>query len=287
MRKTVLLSAACLSVGAAAFAIAQTAPESTAPSNTDIMAPGQGDHAASPGPASRDQGPPAGAATTGGAPVSADTLTPKPGDHAASPEPATRDQGPAAGTATTGKTTNEPRTRSTEPESRGSAASGPASGKHGTVRRGAGETGAARSSSDVNHSRYYRSGTNRLHAIPLANARHSPPSDENASADQFLQDAQTALREHDTAEAQEALERAETRLLQTTASDTSQSQRVAAVEHAREALGHRRYLRADMTQAGQMIDQALSQSATFGTAPVSPGSQLVPASRERDSPTSD
>jgi hypothetical protein len=255
MRRKPIYWAACLSIGASAFAFAQQAvPETTAPG-------------------------------------SAATVAPKPADNAASPAPATRDQEPAAGAATTGGT-GEPRI--TEPASGGSAANGPASAKgtDGTVRRDAKDTDSdARSSNDANASKHRKSETNRSHAIAWSDATHvgskdrsnrrsriAPelPSDENASADQFLHDAQTALRNHHIGEAQEALERAETRVLESTSSNASQSQRVAAIEHAREALGHKRYLRADMAQAGEMIDQALSQSATGSTAAVSGGSQSVP-----------
>ncbi|MDQ2801991.1 MAG: hypothetical protein M3Y41_04615 [Pseudomonadota bacterium] len=97
----------------------------------------------------------------------------------------------------------------------------------------------------------------------------SPPIDENASADQFLRDAQTALQKHDVGAAEEALERAETRVLESTTGD--QSRRLDAIEHAREALGHRRYLRPDMTDANDMVGQALSQSASGSAAPVSGG----------------
>lgn len=109
----------------------------------------------------------------------------------------------------------------------------------------------------------------------------APPSDEQASADQYLRDAQTALRNRRTGEALEALERAETRVLggamgQGTPSGESQDRAVAAIERAREALGHRRYLRPNTSHAGQMIDQALAQNTGSNTASDSGGSQLVP-----------
>jgi hypothetical protein len=93
-------------------------------------------------------------------------------------------------------------------------------------------------------------------------APHSTPSsvDENASADQYLRDAQTALRGHRIREAQEALERAETRVLNS-ATDTNagQNSTVNTIERARETLGHVRYVRPDPARGGQMIDQAMSE----------------------------
>jgi transcription elongation GreA/GreB family factor len=93
-------------------------------------------------------------------------------------------------------------------------------------------------------------------------APHSTTSsvDENASADQYLRDAQTALRGRRIREAQEALERAETRVLNG-APDTNvgQNSTVNTIERAREALGHVRYVRPDSARGGQMIDQAMSE----------------------------
>jgi hypothetical protein len=83
-------------------------------------------------------------------------------------------------------------------------------------------------------------------------------ADENASADQYLRDAQTALAGRRIREAQEALERAETRALNSApGTNASQNSTINAIERAREALGHARYLRPDLTRGGQMIDQAM------------------------------
>ena len=93
--------------------------------------------------------------------------------------------------------------------------------------------------------------------------RAAPPAttfsaDENASADQYLRDAQTALAGRRIREAQEALERAETRALNSAPGiNASQKSTIDAIERAREALGHARYLRPDLTRGGQMIDQAM------------------------------
>ncbi len=270
MWKKALLSAACLTLGAAGIAFAQTAPVPpivTAPGSIETGEPGV--NAPSPGP-----------------------MDPNPGAA-------------ATGTAPKGETSNEP--TSAEPTDRGSVDRAPAQGKgiasgegtEGKLRSGS-ERGTAHSS-DVNSSRSHKAARHaRAHAVQssgkapqagsidrpdgrsgVASRVPSSPSDEHASADQFLRDAQTALRKHHTGEAQEALERAETRVLgnanaQETSSDDSQSRAVAAIEQAREALGHRRYLRPDTAQAGQMIDRALAQST--GGSPVSGSgqSQSVP-----------
>ena len=97
-------------------------------------------------------------------------------------------------------------------------------------------------------------------------------ADENASADQYLRDAQTALRKRRIREAREALERAEIRALNS-APDTNagKSSTVDTIERAREALGHVRYLRPDLARGGQMIDQAMSETASKGTSSLSGG----------------
>jgi hypothetical protein len=94
----------------------------------------------------------------------------------------------------------------------------------------------------------------------------SSSADENASADQYLRDAQTALGGRRIREAQEALERAETRVLNSApGTNASQNSTINAIERAREALGHARYLRPDLTRGGQMIDQAMSETASKST----------------------
>jgi len=107
---------------------------------------------------------------------------------------------------------------------------------------------------------------------PAAPRSATASADENASADQYLRDAQTALREHRIREAREALERAEIRVLNS-APDTNagKSSTVDTIERAREALGHVRYLRPDLARGGQMIDQAMSKTASKSTSPLSGG----------------
>jgi plastocyanin len=98
--------------------------------------------------------------------------------------------------------------------------------------------------------------------------------EKNASADQYLRDAQTALRERRIREAREALERAETRVLNSvpdtnagSAPDTNagKNSTVDTIERAREALGHVRYLRPDLARGRQMIDHAMSETESKST----------------------
>jgi Putative peptidoglycan binding domain len=107
---------------------------------------------------------------------------------------------------------------------------------------------------------------------PAAPRSTTASVDENASADQYLRDAQTALRERRIREAREALERAETRVLNS-APDTNAgtNSTVDTIERAREALGHVRYLRPDLARGGQMIDQAMSETASKSTSSLSGG----------------
>jgi hypothetical protein len=101
--------------------------------------------------------------------------------------------------------------------------------------------------------------------VGRAPTRVSPAQsvDENASADQSLRDAHSALRRHNTQDALKALERAETRVLNSVPDgNVSQNSSVITIERAREALGHARYLRPDPGQAGQLIDEALAQTGT-------------------------
>ena len=269
MRKKLLLPAACFTLCASVFALAQTAPAPSPVTTPDSIETG------------------------------------KPGANAPSPGLTNPDQGTAAtGAVSKQGTSAEP--TSTEPTNRGSAASAPAAGNGAANGEGPGEkskSGSERgtaNASDVGSSRSHKATTqSRSHAVPssgkasqagsikqpdgrpdIASHVSSSPSDEHASADQFLRDAQTALRQHHTDEAQQALERAETRLLGglngQEASSGNQSQAVAAVEQAREALGHRRYLRPDTAQTSRMIDQALAQSTGGSTTSGSSGLQSVP-----------
>ena len=274
MGKTLLMSAACFSLGVGAFAYAQTAPVppgATPPGSTESVEPGA--NATSPAPVAPDQGSASGATTSGG--TSNEPTSAQPAEHdrgsvdstpangkgiangegTAGKQPAAPDQGSATGAVPSGGTTDKQRTGSEHARPRSHAVTATAAHPAG--------------STDRSHRR-----------SPEASHLPAPPGDENASAEQFLRDAQTALRKHHTDEAQEALERAETRVLEGTQgqgafSDVHQSRVVQAIEQAREALGHRRYLRPDVTQAGQSIDQALAQSS--GGSPTS-GSDGPPQS---------
>ena len=107
---------------------------------------------------------------------------------------------------------------------------------------------------------------------PAAPRSATASVDENASADQYLRDAQTALRERRIREAREALERAEIRVLNSAPNtNAGKNSTVDTIEQAREALGHVRYLRPDLARGGQMIDQAMSETASKGTSSLSGG----------------
>ena len=91
----------------------------------------------------------------------------------------------------------------------------------------------------------------------IAPALPVPPLGPNATPQQFLQQAQMALQHHRSGEAQEALERAETRMLDrsTMPSDADQpdmSPMIKQIADARDALGKR-----DWRQASQLIDDML------------------------------
>ena len=269
MRKKLFLLAACFTLCASVFALAQTAPTPPTATTPDSVETG------------------------------------KPGGSAPSPGPTNPDQETAAtGAASREGTSAQP--TSTEPTNRGSVDSARAAGKGAANGEGPGEkskSGSERgtaTASDVGSSGSHKTTPqSRSHAVPssgkasragsikqpdgrsdIASRVPSSPGDEHASADQFLRDAQTALRNRHTDEAQQALERAETRLLGglngQEASSGSQSQAVAAVEQAREALGHRRFLRPDTAQTSRMIDRALAQSTGGSTTSGSSGLQSVP-----------
>ena len=208
MGKKLLMSAACFSLGVGAFAYAQTAPVppgATPPGSTESVEPGA--NATSPAPVAPDQGSASGATTSGG--TSNEPTSTQPAEHdrgsvdstpangkgiangegTAGKQPAAPDQGSATGAVPSGGTTDKQRTGSEHARPPRSHAV-PATAAHPA------------GSTDRSHRR-----------SPEASHLPAPPGDENASAEQFLRDAQTALRKHHTDEAQEALERAETRFL--------------------------------------------------------------------------
>jgi hypothetical protein len=104
----------------------------------------------------------------------------------------------------------------------------------------------------------------------------TPRGGANATPEQYLRDAQSALAANRTGAAQEALERAETRLLDRStpagATDTpAQNPMASTIAQARDALG-----RHDTAQARELIRQAMTQTSSAsdmstgagGTAPM-------------------
>lgn len=91
-----------------------------------------------------------------------------------------------------------------------------------------------------------------------------PTVGPNAGPEQFLTVAQSALQRHRTGEAQEALERAETRALDRSTSPANagtpdQSPMIQQINDARTALGH-----GDTARASQIISQALAGAGGNG-----------------------
>ena len=102
------------------------------------------------------------------------------------------------------------------------------------------------------------------HSI-IAPTLPTPPVNPNEGAEQFLNVAKQALARHRTGEAQEALERAETRRLDLDAARNiapSDDPMIGQIRSALEALGHRNFASAD-----QQISGAMSMGATAGTNP--------------------
>jgi hypothetical protein len=225
-----------LLASAALFGVIVTAPVLTQTTVTPPMVPGNGSAAEPSSPNDKpatDKPTESGGAPGGG--TTGETVNPQ----ATAPGPAT------SGAPTPGAATQEQRT--SQPANNKPVEHGPATSE-----------------------RHPRRGPQRR---PIAASRAMTTSvDENASADQYLRDAQAALRGHRIREAQEALERAETRVLNS-APDTNvgRNSTVNAIERAREALGHVRYSRPDPARGGQMIDQAISESASKSTSSPSAG----------------
>ena len=96
----------------------------------------------------------------------------------------------------------------------------------------------------------------------------APPVSPDADATAFLQAAQRDLDARRTGAAQEALERAETRLLDRSTDATQvntpdRNPTVDTIAQARQALG-----RHDISGARELISQALSQTSSSGRAPM-------------------
>lgn len=196
------------------------------------------------------------------------TVTPPtaPGSSGTAEPAPPNESGAASGGGTTSGTVN---TQATDP---GPATSGaPAPG--GTTQEQT--TSQPTNSKPVEHGP--AASERRPHQAPQRRSLAAPRSttssvDENASADQYLRDAQTALRRGRIREAQEALERAETRVLNSAPGTAAgQNSAVSTIERAREALGHVRYSRPDLARGGEMIDQAISETASKSTSSLSGG----------------
>lgn len=102
------------------------------------------------------------------------------------------------------------------------------------------------------------------HSI-IAPTLPTPPVNPNAGAEQFLNVARQALASHRTGEAQEALERAETRRLDLDAArnmSPNDDPMIGQIRAALEALGHR-----DIAAADQQVASAMSMGATAGNMP--------------------
>jgi hypothetical protein len=101
----------------------------------------------------------------------------------------------------------------------------------------------------------------------IAPALPTPPVPVNANARTFLRSADTALSEHRTGEAQEALERAETWLLTRSTpvngAGIDRAPMVRRVNAARDALGH-----GDVAGAKQIVEEALATPPVRRTMPM-------------------
>jgi hypothetical protein len=255
MRGTLLVSAALFAAAVAALAQTTSTPP-TAPGGSDTAAPASSNSEPVTGkPPESGSGSAQG--TTGG-PGNTGTTAPGPASGSTSGSPATGGTapGPASSSSTNGSPAHETKELTT---------GRPTNKKpdHGSA------TDEMRSHRHAMHplksEAKQASNTGRPHR-PTRPHPSTPSADENASADQHLRDAQAALRGHRTEEAQEALERAETRALnRAPEGNVSQNSTVDTIERAREALGHVRYLRPDPARAGQLIDQVLSQTGSSST----------------------
>ncbi|GAN78373.1 hypothetical protein [Acidisphaera rubrifaciens] len=112
----------------------------------------------------------------------------------------------------------------------------------------------------------------------------TPPGSMDGGAAQYIQDAQRALSSGKTGMAQEALERAETRLLDRSVAagmtgTPTDNPMVAHIEAARQALGHH-----DLAEASRHLDQALNQSAVNGM-PVADAAPIPPDTMATDTLT--
>ena len=114
-----------------------------------------------------------------------------------------------------------------------------------------------------------------------------PKAGHDATADAYLGAAQRALRAHHTGEAQQALEMAETRLLDRStpagsAGTPASDPQITQINEARQALGH-----GDMKAAHQAIQMALGSTSAGGGAGTGMGSTSGAASSGAMNSTTD
>jgi hypothetical protein len=255
MRKALLASAALFGLMATVPAQTQTQTQTT---GAPLAAPAGGDTAK---PASPSGEPAAGKPTGGGG-------TPASGASGGTGSaPATAPGGAASGAPTPGGS------------AQGQAASQPAGNKRAAPGPTAGEGHPHRQATRAvkpraRHVSGKQGAPGCARAAPPSTAS---PADADASVDRYLRDAQAALRRRCVEEAQDALERAETRALSGSPdADAGQDPTVGAIERAREALGHVRYPRPDLARGGRLVEQAMTDAASRGAGPP-PGGQSGPA----------
>ena len=253
MRKALLASAALFGLVTTVPALTQTQTPGTppaAPAGGDTAKPAPPSGEAAAGKPSGGGGAPAGGASGGAG--SAQATAPG-GAASGAPTPGGSGQGQAANQ----PTGNKP------------AAPGPTAGEGHPHRQA---TRAARPR--ARHVSAKQGAPGCARAAPPSTAS---PAGEDASVDRYLRDAQASLRRRCVGEAQDALERAETRALgDSPDAGAGQDPTVEAIERAREALGHVRYPRPDLARGGRLVEQAMSTTAGRGAGPP-PGGQPGPA----------
>lgn len=262
MRKTLLMSAALFGVAVAAPAFAQT----TSPMQSTQTPPSSQSGQQAPQPANSM---PAGAAGQGGT-----RLNQTGGSQTYQGNVST---GAPTNTGATPSQYGTPAGQSTTSGSTGTSESGTASTQHeGTAHhRRHDHTGTTAMGTRPGHepgvgesepSSTRASNINRRDThSDVAPRLPTPRGGENASPDTYLRDAQRALGQHRTGAAQEALERAETAFLNNPSNPAEPGGAVSnpqqqATEQARQALG-----RGDTAGALQLVNQALSQTASGGS----------------------
>lgn len=143
---------------------------------------------------------------------------------------------------------------------------GSAMPRHGTSATGTGTGGGEPTSTRASNI------TEQDTRSTIAPRLPTPPLGPNASAADYLRQAQSALQRNRTGEAQEALERAETRALDRASSQGGGSGQPAntpmiqQIRDARMALGHN-----DRQRALQLVDSAMSGSGNVAQGGSTPG----------------